>query len=103
MNRRPVAVDPATEFPLGRVDVGEELGDPLSPYLRTDEAARFLRFDGPRARALFRKWALRHRVPVCRRGRTLLYERRVLEAFLKGQDWTVRRAVHGSKSARGTG
>ena len=62
------------------------LGDPESPYLLTHEAARLLRFTSPH---LFHKWAKRNRVPVLRRGRTLLYERRVLEAFLSQKRWTT--------------
>lgn len=69
------------------------LGDPDSPYLLTDEAARYLRFNSP---ALFRKWAQRNRVPVQRRGRTLLYDRAVLDAFLMGKRWT---RVHAPQSA----
>lgn len=53
-------------------------GQPV--YLLTAEAADLLRFNTPH---LFHKWALRNRVPVLRRGRTLLYERRVLEALLR--------------------
>ena len=68
-------------------DLVEQLGDPLSPYLLTDEAARYLRFASAH---LFRKWATRNRVPVQRRGRTLLYERRVLDAFLNLKPWTLR-------------
>jgi hypothetical protein len=55
------------------------LGVAESPYLLTDEAARFLRFKDAR---LFREWAKRNRVPVLHRGRTLLYRRSVLESFL---------------------
>ena len=64
------------------------------------EAARFLGFDRkhsgevrtPReTMRLFREWAKRVRVPVLHRGRTLLYERRVLLAFLKGDNWTRNR------------
>ncbi len=67
------------------------------------EAARFLGFDRnhrgdtrtPReTMRLFREWAKRKRVPVLHRGRTLLYERRVLLAFLRDDPWTRNR--HGS-------
>jgi len=76
------------------------IGNAHSPYLLTDEAARYLRFDrAPNGQTrepsemmnLFRKWAARWRVPVARRGRTLLYDRRVLDAFVKGETWTKRR------------
>lgn len=65
------------------------IGDPASPYLRTDEAARFLRFANAN---LFREWAARNRVPGLRRGRALLYDRRVLAAFLEQRNWTKRHA-----------
>lgn len=63
-----------------------------SPYLLTAEAARFLKFDlrgdgteRPIAKAmhLFREWAVRNHIPELRRGRTLLYDRRVLAASLR--------------------
>lgn len=60
-------------------------------YLLTAEAATLLRFNTPH---LFHKWAQRNRVPVLHRGRTLLYERRVLVAFLEGRGWTKRHAAH---------
>lgn len=72
-----------------RFDRRDDLGDALSPYLLTDEAARFLRFSNTR---LFREWANRHHVPVQRRGRTLLYDRRVLIAFIEQRPWTRRHA-----------
>lgn len=50
-----------------------------SPYLLTHEAAVYLRFNTAN---LFRKWAVRNRIPAKRRGRTLLYDRRVLEASI---------------------
>lgn len=76
---------------------GVELQDGYadSPYLLSDEAAQFLKF---RTRHLFLKWAKRHRVPVCHRGRTLLYKRVVLEAFVEGRQWT-----HGRQSAASRG
>jgi hypothetical protein len=64
------------------------------------EAAKFLAFDRthrgeartPReTMRLFREWAKRKRVPHLNRGRTLLYERRVLLAFLKLERWTLNR------------
>ncbi len=68
-----------------QTDDGTDIGDPLSPYLLTHEASRYLRFTSAR---LFYKWAIRQRVPVLRRGRTLLYDRRVLDAFIRGASWT---------------
>lgn len=90
MKRLRQSVTTCPEQPQGNAHVAGECGDPASPYLLTDEAARFLRF--PSAH-LFRKWAGRNRVPVQRRGRTLLYERRVLVAFLNGEAWTVRHSA----------
>jgi hypothetical protein len=81
------AIHPVDQ-PADRLERDEQIGDPLSPYLLTEEAARFLRFNTPH---LFHKWAVRHRVPVLRRGRTLLYEKRVLVAFMEGRPWTTRR------------
>jgi hypothetical protein len=42
-------------------DTHDQIGDPLSPFPKTDEAARFLRFDTPH---LFRKWAQRQRIRI---------------------------------------
>jgi len=53
---------------------------PLSPYFRSDEAAEYLRFPNLKA---FQEWSRRHRIPCCRRGRVLLYERRVLDALVQ--------------------
>ena len=78
--------------------------------LPSDEAAIFLRFDRkpngqtrtPRETArLFREWAHRNRVPVLYRGRTLLYERRVLVAFLERRDWTKKHADTVARSSGG--
>jgi hypothetical protein len=77
---------PAQE-PNGHADVSRE-----PQYLLRDEAADFLRFKGPRRGHLFYKWAQRNRVPVLHRGRTLLYERRVLVAFLEQRVWTKQHA-----------
>ncbi len=73
-------------------DAQSALGDPDSPYLLTEEAATFLRFSTPH---LFYKWARRNRVPVLRRGRTLLYRRSVLDAFLQQKPWTHARNLRG--------
>jgi len=66
------------EAPSG-LERNQQLGDPLSPYLRSDEAARYLRFGSAK---LFREWVIREHVPTRRRGRTLLFDRRVLEAYV---------------------
>lgn len=55
-------------------------------YLTLAEGARLLRFDATAASPVpaFRKWLRREAVPVRRRGRVLLVERRELEAALRG-------------------
>jgi hypothetical protein len=56
-------------------------------YLLLDEVMVLLRFDvtAPRkARAATWNYLLRHAVPVLRRGRVLLIERRVLDVVLRG-------------------
>lgn len=55
-------------------------------YLTLDEGAKLLRFDvtapsDPRKN--FRLYLHRHAIPVLRRGRVLLIDRRVLEATLE--------------------
>jgi len=58
----------------------------MSHYLTVDEGARLLRFDvtAPgNPRECFRQYLRRHAVPVLRRGRVLLIDRRVLEATLE--------------------
>lgn len=67
------------QVPQGRV----EAGLPDSPFLTLEEGARFARFDdcvNP-VRAFY-KWLGREAVPVRRRGRKVLIERRVLEHHL---------------------
>jgi hypothetical protein len=57
-----------------------------SPYLTVDEAARFCRFDATAPQSIaksFRAWLHRQAVPIIRRGRVLLIEKRVLEAALR--------------------
>lgn len=54
-----------------------------SPYLTLDEGARLCRFEQcVRPDVAFRQWLRRNGVPVLKRGRKLLVERRVLEAVL---------------------
>ena len=65
-----------------RFDGLSQIGDPFSPYLRSDEAARYLRFASAK---LFREWVQREGVPTRRRGRTLLFDRRVLEVYIGGK------------------
>jgi hypothetical protein len=57
-----------------------------SPYLTIAEGARFLRFDVTAPsdpEGAFRRWLRRQAVPLRKRGRTILIERRHLEAFLE--------------------
>lgn len=62
-----------------------EFGIRDSPYLTVEEGARFCRFDvtALNPTVAFRKWLARQAVPVVRRGKVLLIERRVLEAVLR--------------------
>jgi hypothetical protein len=62
--------------------------------LTTAEAAAFMKY-GEDARGInrFRVWACRHAVPRLHRGRTPLWERSVLIAFLHGKSWTKRRSA----------
>jgi hypothetical protein len=64
-----------------------------SPYLTVAEAARFCRFDTcAEPREAFRKWARRQGLPMVRRGRMLLVDRRLLEAILHPGSGRVRHA-----------
>lgn len=65
----------------------QTLGIPGSPFLTLEEGAAFLRFDVTAANPVvaFRKFLHRHSVPVTKRGRVLLVERRVLEAVIHGE------------------
>jgi hypothetical protein len=58
-----------------------------SPYLTPEEAARYLRFQHTRA---FNDWVSRNGVPRVKRGRTALFERKILEAFIRDARWTRR-------------
>jgi hypothetical protein len=62
--------------------------------LTTAEAAQFMKF-GEDARGInrFRVWACRHAVPRLHRGRTPLWERSVLIAFLNRKAWTLKRSA----------
>lgn len=51
-----------------------------SPYLALPDVVTYLRFVSDNAA---RKWLVRHRVPVCRRGRGLLYLRADLDAIVQ--------------------
>lgn len=60
-------------------------------YLKSVDAAALLCFTGPRALKQFFAWADRYSVPRKHRGRTVLWERRVIEDFLDRKPWTLRR------------
>lgn len=63
-------------------------------FLRTPEAASFMRFgDDARGIKAFFAWAYRWDVPRLHRGRTVLWERRVLLAFLHRRKWTAKQSV----------
>jgi hypothetical protein len=53
-----------------------------SPYLSSTEAAELLRFPSLKA---FHRWLVSHRLPKLRCGGRLLFERRVLDAYLRGE------------------
>lgn len=54
-----------------------------SPFLTLEEGARYCRFDDCRRPVVcFRQWLRRQGIPVVRRGRGLLIDRRVLDAVL---------------------
>jgi hypothetical protein len=60
-----------------------QLGIPDSPFLTLEEGARHCRFDTCLHPVVaFRQWLRRQGVPVVRRGRVLLIDRRVLDAVL---------------------
>jgi hypothetical protein len=75
--------------PMGAIDGARQAQE----FLRTWEAAALLRFDGPQAIKDFFKWADRYDVPRLHRGRSVLWERRVLLDFLQRKAWTRRRLV----------
>jgi hypothetical protein len=84
------ALEPAAAQPEqapGRRDIAAQLPE----LLKTVEASDLLRFDGPRAVKDFFKWADRNAVPRLHRGRSVLWEKRVLLDFLHGARWTKRR------------
>lgn len=78
---------PASQQPSSGAHVADQapqFGLADSPYLRIDEAARFLRFDDcDNPEECCRKYLHRQAIPITRRGRVLLVERRVLELTLK--------------------
>lgn len=87
LERERPALDARQGDAVGRVIGGAhgrlEVGLPDSPYLTLEEGARFARFDdcADPVRAFY-KWLGREAVPVRRRGRKVLVERRTLEHHL---------------------
>lgn len=66
--------------------VGSEHGIPESPYLKADECARYLRFDSIKQFYDWLETGDGRQLPTLRRGtRTLLFDRRVVDAFLRGE------------------
>jgi hypothetical protein len=72
---------------LAHPQPNQGLGIADSPYLTLDEGARFCRFDATSRTPVvhFRRWLHREAVPIRRRGRVLLVERRVLEAVMEAK------------------
>jgi len=61
-------------------DRADEIGDPCSPFLTSDEAARYLRFpEGPKQAEFFRQWARREHLQPRKRGRVLLWDKQYLD------------------------
>lgn len=89
MKRHLQAVAPSAEKPFR----DEHVADSSPQFLLTDEAAALLRFEGKHATKLFVKWANRWNVPRLHRGRTLLWQRRILLDFLAQKRWTKRRSA----------
>lgn len=88
--RKKSPVKPANPRKPSPIVPEQPVGIPASPYLLSEEAALYLRFDSPQ---LFREWAWKYSVPHLKRGRRLLFDRAVLDAYLRGEDWTRRRAL----------
>ncbi len=62
--------------------------DSRAEYLTIPELTRLLRFDvtaPAKPELACRQWLRRQAVPVLKRGRTLLIERRVIEALLRDE------------------
>jgi hypothetical protein len=53
-----------------------------SPYLSSAEAAHLLRFSSVKA---FHRWLCSNRLPKLRCGGRVLFERRVIDAYLRGE------------------
>jgi hypothetical protein len=86
--RQPFTLAGMTDRSRARAsDVAEpEIGIRDSPFLTLAEGARFCRFDATAPRhttEVFRQWLRRHNVPLVRRGRVLLVDKKVLETVLR--------------------
>ena len=62
--------------------VATPIGNPNSPYIFTEEAAKYLRFGSVQ---LFREWVWRYGVPHRKRGRRMLFTKSELDAFMAEQ------------------
>jgi excisionase family DNA binding protein len=87
LKRRTQAIDAATEQTPRPVD---------SPYLTSEEARVYLRLGSESA--LYRL-IREHRLPVCRRGRLYLFDRRELDAWARGFDSALTLARHTRKAS----
>lgn len=58
------------------------LGSPHSPYIYSEEAAKYLRFGSPQ---LFREWVWKYGVPHVKRGRRMLFTKETLDKFMAEQ------------------
>lgn len=68
-------------FAVGREEIGERADQPRSPYLTAAEAIVYLRLGSKQA--LYRL-IQQHALPVCRRGRLYLFDRREIDAWVRG-------------------
>jgi excisionase family DNA binding protein len=68
----------------------EAIGIPDSPWLTAEEACAYLRFPSMRA---FYSWLQSSDVPRGRVGRSLRFDRRVLDDYVSGRLWVKRRSA----------
>jgi hypothetical protein len=62
----------------------------LTVWLTADEAAAHMKF--PTVRAFYR-WFEKTKIPHGKIGRSLRFEARVLDAYIRGDAWTERRSA----------
>lgn len=72
-------------FQSGASSVEEPIGSQDSPYLTTEECARHLRFPSIRAFYKFIESPLGSELPRLYRGRVLLFDKRVVDHWLRQQ------------------